>query len=103
MIESGQKYLINTDQWFFAPDGEQYRAVWGTCYMKTSEEVFGFKPSRPSTNWFLAIGRRKVRRVIVAGCQIHYAVRCDERPKLKTGTHEADGYAQLNNRIWLAE
>ena len=23
------KYLINTDNWFVAPDGNQYKAVWG--------------------------------------------------------------------------
>ena len=71
--------------------------------MKTSEQVFGFQRRRPSTNWFLVIGRRKARRVVVAGCQIHYAVRCDERPKLKTGTHKGDGEEQQNNRIWCAE
>ena len=103
MIENGEKYLITTDGWFRGHDGEQYAAVWGTCYMKTSEQVFGFKPSRPSTNWFLVIGRRKARRVVVAGCQIHYAMRCDEKPKLKTGTHEADGTQHPNNRIWCVE
>jgi hypothetical protein len=23
------KYLITTDSWFYAPDGKQYKAVWG--------------------------------------------------------------------------
>ena len=23
------KYLITTDNWFYAPDGKEYRAAWG--------------------------------------------------------------------------
>ncbi len=104
MIENGEKYLITTDLWFRGPDGQQYNAVWGTCYLKTAEDVFGFKPSRPSTNWFLVIGRRKAKRVVVAGCQIHYAVACAERPTLLEGWHDVkESSEQPNNRIWCAE
>ena len=30
MINIGDKVLVTTDGWFFAPDGETYRAVFGT-------------------------------------------------------------------------
>ena len=79
MITNGQKYLITTDNWFIAPDGDTCRAVWGTCYSKNIREVFGFEPSRPSTNWYLEVGGNG-KEMILAGCQIHYAVRCEEIP-----------------------
>lgn len=73
-IEIGSKALVTTDTWFIAPDGNQYRAVFGTvrgCYI--AEEVLGIKPNAKSTNWYLEIGN-----MIIAGCQIHYAMRTDE-------------------------
>lgn len=70
MITPGQKYLINTDQWFFAPDGENYKAVWGTVHgVVDAEQTLGLKTNRNSTNWYVAIGD-----MIIAGCQIHYAI-----------------------------
>ena len=69
----GNTYLITADNWFFAPDGEQYRAVFGTVLaVLDSEAVLGIKPNRNATNWYVAIGD-----MIVAGCQIHYAMRAD--------------------------
>ncbi|QFQ87340.1 hypothetical protein F8A10_07830 [Paracoccus kondratievae] len=73
MIMPGQKYLITTDNWFFAPDGENYRAVWGTVNaVVDAETALGIKTNRNSTNWYVSIGD-----MIVAGCQIHYAMRAD--------------------------
>lgn len=34
------KYLITTDAWFIAPDGQQYKAVWGDVEIVT-DEVLG--------------------------------------------------------------
>ncbi|CZT36169.1 hypothetical protein [Rhizobium sp. 9140] len=74
MISAGQKYLINTDQWFFAPDGENYKAVFGTVHaVVDAEQTLGLKTNRNSTNWYVAIGD-----MIIAGCQIHYAMRADK-------------------------
>lgn len=68
-----EKYLITTDGWFFAPDGEQYRAVWGTVTgIHSDEEALGIKTNRGSTNWYVQIGN-----MIVAGCQIHYCIQSD--------------------------
>ncbi len=72
------KYLINTDEWFVAPDGVQYRAVWGDVEI-IEDTSLGLKTSRNSTNWYAKIGGND-NHVIVAGCQIHYAVRCETKP-----------------------
>lgn len=72
-IEIGQKALITTDNWFFAPDGLQYRAAFGTVKaVRSSDETLGIKTNAKSTNWYVEIGN-----VTLAGCQIHYAIRTD--------------------------
>jgi len=74
IIETGKKYLVTTDNWFFAPDGHSYKSVWGTAVaIQSDEEVLGIKTNRGSTNWYLLIGK-----MLIAGCQIHYAIQCDE-------------------------
>lgn len=73
-VEVGQKALVTVDNWFYAPDGKQYRAVFGTVHaVRTAEESLGVKPNGRSTNWYLQIGR-----MTLAGCQVHYVLRCDE-------------------------
>ena len=73
-IVVGERYLVTTNEWFVAPDGEQYRAVFGTVRgVENSEETLGVKTNSRSTNWYLVIGR-----MIVAGCQIHYAIRAEQ-------------------------
>lgn len=72
-IDVGQKALITFDNWFLAPDGKQYRAAFGTVKsLQTAEQTLGIRPNAKSTNWYVEIGC-----LTVAGCQIHYAVRCD--------------------------
>lgn len=69
----GKKYLINCDAWFIAPDGHQYRAVFGTVNnVMTAEETLGVKTNAKSTNWYVSIGN-----ALIAGCQIHYAIQTD--------------------------
>jgi len=82
-IEIGQKALVTTDGWFFAPDGRQYRAVFGTVKaVRTAEESLGVRPNGRSTNWYLQIGA-----LTLAGCQVHYVLRCDE---CSTASHIPD-------------
>lgn len=72
-INIGDKVLVTTDNWFFAPDGQQYRAVYGTVHgIYSAEEVLGIKPNAKSTNWYAVIGN-----MTLAGCQIHYAIKSD--------------------------
>lgn len=68
----GEKYLVSTDNWFVAPDGTQYRAVYGTVHAILEDNTLGIKTNRNSTNWYIHIGN-----MVVAGCQIHYAIRTD--------------------------
>ena len=70
----GQRYLVTTNDWFFAPDGENYKAVFGTVHgVEDAESVLGIRTNARSTNWYLRIGD-----TVVAGCQVFYAVRCDQ-------------------------
>jgi hypothetical protein len=106
MIKENLKYLVTFDEWFVAPDGDTYSASWGKCKVLNIEDVFGFKPLKPSTNWYLQIGEND-KEVIVAGCQIHYAVRCPEKPKDKyygvTYTHPEDYSIHNVTKIYIAE
>ena len=71
-------YLINTDNWFYGPDGKQYKAVWGE--VKILEDSFlGIKTNARATNWYARVGTEG-NHIIVAGCQIHYAVKMQEEP-----------------------
>ena len=73
MIRPGQKYLITCDNWFFAPDGENYRAAFGTVHaVVDAKTTLGIETNRNATNWYVVIGD-----MIIAGCQIHYAMRSD--------------------------
>lgn len=73
-------YLITTDGWFIAPNGRQYKSAWGKIEI-IKDSMLGLETNRNSTNWYAKIGGEE-RYVIVAGCQIHYAVRCDEVPNI---------------------
>ena len=78
-IKIGDKALITADGWFYAPDGRSYRAVFGTIKgILTSEDTLGIKTNAKSTNWYVEIGN-----MLVAGCQIHYAIKTDKCSKDK--------------------
>lgn len=96
-IDADKRYLVNTDNWFFAPDGEQYKCVWGEVKLLTTKEVLGFDPRR-STNWFLQIGN-----VFIAGCQVHFVIECPEKPIIKERTYidKDTNLEQIENRIYI--
>lgn len=71
----GKKVLITTNDWFFAPNGQSYKAVWGTVKICESKDVLGVKPHNYA-NWFAIVDNV----IFIAGCQIHYAVLCENRP-----------------------
>ena len=79
MIETKGNYLITTDAWFYAPDGLKYKSVWGEVQI-IEDSALGIKTNRNSSNWYAYVGNEK-KGMVVAGCQIHYAVRCDKPPK----------------------
>ena len=48
-----QKYLITVDNWFYAPNGQNYKAVWGEligCY--NAKDILGIKVNHRSTDWY---------------------------------------------------
>lgn len=73
------KYLITTDNWFYAPDGKQYKAAWGEVKVFNDDVVLGIKTNVRSSNWYAIVGDSD-KEVMIAGCQIHYAVKCNEKP-----------------------
>lgn len=77
-INIGDSVLVSTDNWFIAPDGKQYRAAFGVLKgIFTDSDMLGIKTNARSTNWYLQVGN-----LVIAGCQIHYA--------LKTETYWSD-------------
>lgn len=100
------KYLITTDNWFFAPDGVQYNCVWGNVAI-VSDSILGIKTNVRSSNWFAKIGTED-NHVIIAGCQIHYACRSENRPDAKMVDDYAIEAGEVKNyrrpvRIYIAE
>ena len=73
-IKEGDKVLITTNEWFYAPDGQQYRAVFGTFNgIKSQEDVLGIKANRGTAGYSIEIGN-----MIISGCQINYITKTDE-------------------------
>jgi len=72
------KYLITTDAWFYAPDGKQYKGVWGEVEI-VSDTILGIKTNARSSNWYAKVGSEE-NHVIIAGCQIHYACKSKNKP-----------------------
>jgi len=58
-----QKVLLTSQNWFYAPDGKQYKAVWGTLKgIHEAGKTLGFIPNRSHANWFLEIEIVKQQR-----------------------------------------
>ena len=72
------KYLITTDNWFLAPNGNQYKSAWGEVEI-VSDSFLGIKTNIRSSNWFAKVGSEE-NHIIIAGCQIHYACRSEQKP-----------------------
>lgn len=100
------KYLITTDNFFYAPDGQQYRAAWGYVRI-VKDDALGIKTNRISSNWYAVLGEGD-GQMIIAGCQIHYAIRCESQPSLEPYIHEElfEGKmvkSESSNRIYIAQ
>lgn len=78
----GKKVLITTSGWFYAPDGKQYRSLYGTLIgIHEAGKTLGFIPNRSHANWFIEVGK-----ITIMGCQVLYFIQCDERPNLGTAS-----------------
>ncbi len=101
------KYLITTEKYFIAPDGLSYQAVWGDVKL-VEDSILGVKTNRNSANWYAVVGGNG-KEIIVAGCQIFYAVKCEKKPN--TGRvmewHTADNGGIVEQerptKIYIAE
>jgi hypothetical protein len=100
------KYLITTDNWFIAPDGKLYRSIWGEVEI-IEDSFLGIKTNSKSTNWYAKIGSEE-NHVIVAGCQIHYACKSNNKPnicKVLDYSADASGHSEYERptQIYIAE
>ena len=101
------KYIVTTDNWFYAPDGNSYKAVWGDVTI-LEDTFLGIKTNRNASNWYAKIGTED-NHVVVAGCQIHYAVKCDPKPHTQSYRHELTHELEVKSvvadtpRIYIAE
>jgi len=105
MIENGKYYIVTSDTYFYGPNGYQFKAAWGVAKVLSTEDVFKFTPNRPSTNWFVKLGEGE-KSVIIAGCQIHCAIECKERPTEREGSYEdnkSSGLSYNLNYIYFTE
>jgi hypothetical protein len=102
------KYLITTDKYFVAPDGLTYSAAWGDVNILGDESIMGIKTNRQSANWYAAVGGNG-REIVIAGCQIFYAIRCEDKPNTDRATewyNGSDGViveSPRPTRIYIAE
>ena len=82
--------LITTEGWFYAQDGQQYKAVWGRAKVYKAEDLLGIRPRR-AENWFVLVGDGD-GTLFIGGCQINYVQACPKPPTcpniliLKSGT-----------------
>jgi hypothetical protein len=85
----GKKVLLTVREWFYAPDGKSYKAVHGTLKAAIpTKDVFGFTTNAHTANFMVEIGD-----VMVMGCQILYAVKCEtviDEPKENWVLHEGE-------------
>jgi hypothetical protein len=89
-VNVGDLALVTLDNWFYAPDGQSYRAVFGRIKAaRTAEDSLGVRPNGKSTNWYLEIGN-----MLIAGCQIHYVVRTDT-----CATGEVEAWTEANGEV----
>lgn len=76
-IALGETCLITTDSWFYAPNGQNYRAVFGTLqFVDNSMNALGIKVNSRSADWFVTVGNQSP--ILIAGCQIHYCIKTNE-------------------------
>ena len=101
------KYLVTSDNWFLAPDGQEYRSAWGEVFILEDGYVLGIKTNAKSTNWYVQVGIGD-KHVLMAGCQIHFAVKSNERPSRdgcvsERVTSSGTVSGTLGSRIYFAE
>ena len=86
-----KNYLITTDNQFYGADGVAYRACYGKVNVVSDTDILNIKTNRGSTNWYVVVGDIEGKHMIIAGCQIHYALQTDKIHIGKTDDHIVHG------------
>lgn len=101
----GENVLITLQDWFYCPDGENYKVVWGKLKsIKKVDDLIGFAPNRPNVNWLFEIGE-----MIIYGCQVKTIIKCKDKPKLTgskgwiTSAEHGLKLYDTPNVIWVSE
>jgi hypothetical protein len=70
---NGKRCLITLDEPFVAPDGFEYRSIYGTVYVHKAEDVLGMI-SRGHANFVLRVceGEDNDNGILLAGCRANY-------------------------------
>jgi hypothetical protein len=70
----GKNVLCTTQSWFTAPNGQEYRSVFGELKgIHKDDLALGFTVNRSHANWFIEVGN-----MVIAGCQILYFCQTEE-------------------------
>jgi hypothetical protein len=107
LLDSNKTYIIKSDEWFPAPDGELYIYVWGKVEIIEAENLLGLVPAKPSTNWYAKVGDVE-NYVLIAGCKIHSACIAPKPPfnkyHLRCSDHEGKlVWNKQPNYLYIAE
>lgn len=95
------KYLITTDDWFFAPDGREYRAAWGEVEVLKEDETISYRINADPAKWFMRIGNEE-SHMIIAGDRIHYMIKSENPPSTEeTFDFSSEGNFRNPTRIYL--
>ena len=103
-IVAGKTALVTTNEWFTAPNGSSYKAVFGTIHgIFLAEKLLGLKSNAKSSNWYLQIGN-----LTLGGCQISFLIRTDSVNRLRGEDWSADAANGLKeyyapSRIYMAD
>jgi hypothetical protein len=71
---NGKKALVTTKDWFYGPDGEQYRAAWGTVTIRRA--LYRQYTGRECADWLADVGGA----LTIDGRQITHALLCEDMP-----------------------
>lgn len=83
----GEYLLLSTSKWFYAKDGQQYKAAWGKCRVIAAVDVLGFQPKN-SANWLIQVGEGE-DALFLMGCQVNYVQLC-QKPPLGTSVYKVE-------------
>lgn len=71
----GKKVLVTCSQWFLAPDGNEYRAAFGTLTCIINDNEMNIRMARTHANFYLKVGG-----FMIAGCEAKFVIQSDIEP-----------------------